>query len=140
MSRPPLTRPPAGPRGRVGASAEDAAAAHLVRAGWAVLARNLHLDRDEVDILAREGGPGGVLVVVEVRSVSGRSFGSPLESVDRRKVARLYRATMTLRRAGHPTLSPSLLRGRAWRVDLLTMRRSPDGWTVEHHLRGLAPP
>lgn len=139
MSRPPLTRP-AGPRGRVGAAAEDAAAAHLMRAGWAVLARNLRLDRDEVDILACEGGPEGVLVVVEVRSASGRSFGSPLESVDRRKVWRLYRATMMLRREGHPALSPSLLRGRAWRVDLLTMRRGQDGWTVEHHLRGLAPP
>ena len=140
MSRPPLARPPAGPRGRVGAAAEDAAAAHLARSGWVLLARNLRLDRDEVDILAQEGGAAGVLVVVEVRSVSGRSFGSPLESVDRRKVSRLYRATMTLRREGHPTLSPSLLCCRAWRVDLLAMRRGPDGWTVEHHLRGLAPP
>ena len=49
-------RPPAGPRGAIGAAAEDAAAAHLAGLGWQVLARNLRVGRDELDIVALEPG------------------------------------------------------------------------------------
>ena len=139
MSPPAHPRPPAGPRGAIGAAAEEAAAAHLVGAGWTVLARNLRVGSDEVDILAQEGGPLGALVLVEVRSASGGSFGSPLESVDRRKVSRLYRAAMALRREGHAALPPTPPGGHAWRVDLLALRRDGAAWTVECHVRGLAP-
>ena len=136
----PTQRAPAGPRGAIGAAAETAAAAVLRRRGWVVLGRNLRVGRDEIDILAREPGPPSVLVVVEVRAHSGSRFGSPLESVDDRKVARLYRAAWALRRHGHPAVAEVDLALLRWRVDLLTLRHSAAGeWLVEQHLRGLQP-
>ena len=42
-------RPPAGPRGLVGALAEDAAAEHLIGLGWSILARNLRVAADEIE-------------------------------------------------------------------------------------------
>lgn len=136
---PPRDRPPTGPRGRAGAAAEAAAAAHLVALGWTVLARNVRVGPDEIDLVARAPEPRCELVVVEVRGRSGPAFGSPLESVDGPKVARLYRAMAALRRDGHPSVGPGPLTHLS-RVDLLTMSRTRSGWAVEAHLRGLEPP
>jgi uncharacterized protein (TIGR00252 family) len=134
----PKEHPPAGPRGRTGASAEAAAAAWLAGQGWTVLARNVRIERHELDILARD--PQAILAVVEVRGRSGPSFGSGVESVDARKVSRLYRAAAALRRAGHPAVGPGPL-SRPLRVDLVTLRRDARGsWQVSAHLRGLEPP
>ena len=134
-------RPPSGPRGLVGAAAEDAAAGHLAGLGWQILGRNLRLGEDELDIVALEPGRRATLVVVEVRSRSGTRFGSATESVDGRKVARLYRAALSLRRGGHPFIDLEIAGLPSWRVDLLAMARARDGgWDVEQHLRGLAPP
>jgi putative endonuclease len=134
-------RPPSGPRGIVGAAAEDAAAAHLESLGWRVLARHLRVGGDEIDTVASEPGTDPVLVIVEVRSRSGPRFGSPLESVDARKVARLYRAARSLRRGGHPAIRAGDLAARAWRIDLLALTRTAGSeWSVAGHLHGLAAP
>ena len=134
-------RPPAGPRGAIGAAGEAAATERLRDLGWLVLGRNLRVGPDELDVVALEPGRPPTLVIVEVRSRTGSRFGAAAESVDDRKVARLYRATMALRRVGHPTIDPELTGLTSWRVDLVTMGRRQDGaWAVEGHLRGLAPP
>jgi putative endonuclease len=139
MDRP--ERPPAGPRGLLGAAAEEAAADHLAGEGWSVVARNVRLGDDEIDIVALEPGSPPTVVVVEVRSRSGPRYGTAVESVDARKVARLYRASRSLRRAGHPAVGIGPAGTSAWRVDLLALRwTSRDGWVVEAHLRGLTPP
>ena len=136
-----VERPPAGPRGVVGAAAEEAVARHLEGLGWTVIARNIRVGDDEVDIVAREPGANGATVIVEVRSRSGPGFGAAVESVDARKVGRLYRAAWGLHRDGHPAVRLSGRSGAEWRVDLLTARRRPDGgWEVDRHVRGLAPP
>jgi len=136
-----LERPPAGPRGIIGAAAEDAAVEHLRASGWTILARNLRIGDDEIDIVALEPGRRPTLVVVEVRSRSGPRFGAAVESVDARKVARLYRAAMSLRRTGHPSVALARGRRTLWRVDLITLSRAAGrSWTVETHLRGLMPP
>lgn len=133
-------RAPAGPRGAIGAAAEQAAAEHLRELGWVVLARNVRLGEQEIDIIALERGRPRTLVIVEVRSRSGPNFGAAVESVDARKVARLYGAALRLQRSGHDALTEDALR-LPWRVDLLTLRREGRGrWRVESHLRGLAPP
>jgi len=137
-----LDRPPAGPRGIVGAAAEDAAAAHLVELGWTIAARNVRIGSDELDIVALDPGPRPALVIVEVRSTSGPRFGAAVESVDTRKVVRLYRAAHALRRGGHGALPLWYARASEWRVDLLTLHR-PRGaaaWTIGVHVRGLTPP
>lgn len=105
-----------------------------------ILARNVRLGEQEIDIVALEHGRPRTLVIVEVRSRSGPNFGAAVESVDARKVARLYGAALRLHQTGHDALSAGALR-LPWRVDLLTLRREGRArWRVEGHLRGLAPP
>jgi len=76
------------PRGD-GAAAERAAARHLERAGLRVVARNCRSPFGEIDLVMRDGD---ALVFVEVRFRAREDFGTPAESVDRRKQQRL-RAT-----------------------------------------------
>jgi putative endonuclease len=77
------------PRPARGRAAEDAAAEFLARRGYAIVARNVWLCGAELDLVARDGD---VVVFVEVRSRSHRRFGSPVETVGARKIARVARA------------------------------------------------
>ena len=123
-------------RQRRGAAAEEEAVAYVERLGWRVLARNLKLARDEIDILGIDPGPPAALVVVEVRSLRTAAFGEPEERVDRAKVGRLYRALAAL--------GGSLETGQGMgrlprRVDLVIVDRRP-GRSEIRHLRSLEPP
>ena len=119
-----------------GAAGEEAAAAYLVALGWHVVARNVKVGRDEVDILAVEPGPPKTLVVVEVRSLRTAAFGYPEERVDRLKVGRLYRAVAGL---GSVLESDEGLDRLPRRVDLVIVDRR-SGRTEIRHLRALEPP
>jgi len=72
-----------------GRAAEQAAASFLSRSGYEIVARNVWLCGAELDLVAHDGD---VLVFVEVRSRSNRRFGSPVETVRARKIARVARA------------------------------------------------
>jgi putative endonuclease len=123
-------------RQRRGAAAEEIAAAHVIGLGWRVIARNVKLGRDEVDILAVDPGPPTCLVNVEVRSLSVSAFGEPEERVDRGKVARLYRALHAV--AAGLGSEPKLAR-LSRRVDLVIVDRR-SGAPVIRHLKALEPP
>lgn len=71
----------------LGAACEQAAAAHLIAAGYQIAARNFRTRRGEVDLIAR--GRCGTIVFVEVKARRGRAFGSGRESVGARKQATL---------------------------------------------------
>ena len=71
-----------------GRASEGLAEAHLRSLGYGILARNYRCRYGEVDLVAREGG---TLVFVEVRGRSGRSHGTPEESVTVRKQQHLWR-------------------------------------------------
>lgn len=73
----------------VGARAEQLAVEHLEAQGYRVLARNHRGDGGEVDVIAWDGP---VLCFVEVRARATTDFGDPLETIDRRKIARVARA------------------------------------------------
>ena len=79
----------ADPRPARGRAAEAAAATFLGRQGYEIVARNVWLCGAEIDLVAWDGE---VLVFVEVRSRSNRRFGSPVETVRARKIARIARA------------------------------------------------
>jgi Predicted endonuclease distantly related to archaeal Holliday junction resolvase len=81
---------------RAGDAAERLVAARLAEAGWIVLARNVHVGRHELDLVAVDPGPPPALVVVEVRWRAGRAFGLPEETVDHRKRVRVRAAAYGL--------------------------------------------
>jgi putative endonuclease len=80
----------------LGDAAEATVAEHLVAAGWAVLARNVHVGRGELDIVAVDPGPPAALVAVEVRWRARRDFGLGEETFDWRKRRRIRDAAFGL--------------------------------------------
>ncbi len=84
------------PAQRAGDAAEALVASRLVEAGWTVLARNVHVGRHELDLVAVDPGPPAALVIVEVRWRAGREFGLPEETVDHRKRVRVRAAAYGL--------------------------------------------
>ena len=59
---------------QLGDAAESHVAALLDAAGWSVVARNVHVGRAELDLIAIDPGSPPALVVVEVRWRSGRGL------------------------------------------------------------------
>lgn len=130
-------------RQRHGGSAERLVARHLTQAGWTVLATGVRIGRDEIDIVAIDRGPPPSLVVVEVRSVASSRFGVPEASVDRGKVARLYRGLGALRATGRLP-DGTMLPRMPWRVDLVAVEDAPSlgrglGGPTLRHLKSLEP-
>jgi putative endonuclease len=95
-------------RAETGASGEDAALAHLQRAGLRLVERNYRVAAGparragEVDLIMRE--PDGTLVFVEVRARADASHGGAAASVTSAKQARLIYAAQhyLLRHASPP--------------------------------------
>ncbi|MEP6638076.1 MAG: YraN family protein [Chloroflexota bacterium] len=81
---------------QAGDAAESLVAVRLAAAGWTILARNVHVGRHELDLVAIDPGPPAALVVVEVRWRVTRGFGLPEETVDHRKRARVRAAAYGL--------------------------------------------
>lgn len=84
MPTPPEGRPTA--RMRRGFYAQHAASRRLTDIGFRILEENYRCRWGEVDIVAIEDD---CLVIVEVRSRSGRGFGTPEESITSTKARRL---------------------------------------------------
>jgi len=112
----------------VGRYGEDVAARHLSEHGLVVLQRNWRCELGEIDIIAREGD---CLVVIEVKTRRSDAYGSPLEAVTPRKVARL-------RRLAARWLAESGLHPPAVRIDVVAVRRPPSGPAQVEHLRAVA--
>ena len=71
--------PPSDPRRQLGDHGEDLAAAALKQQGYKILERNYVTPLGEIDLIARQGK---VVVVVEVKTRRGSSFGAPQEAVN----------------------------------------------------------
>jgi putative endonuclease len=81
---------------QAGDTAESLVLVRLLASGWTVLARNVHVGRHELDLVAVDPGPPASLVVVEVRWRASRGFGLPEETVDHRKRTHVRMATYGL--------------------------------------------
>src|SRR5688500_6112509 len=111
-------------RRRLGDRAESLVAGQLAALGWTILAANVRVDRDEVDLIGIEPGLPPTLVFVEVRSRTSAAFGPPEESVDAAKIARVYCAAFAVLRARRLPDGRSLPPLR-WRVDLVSVDARP---------------
>jgi putative endonuclease len=81
---------------QAGDAAESLVLVRLLESGWTVLARNVHVGRHELDLVAVDPGPPRALVIVEVRWRASRGFGFGEETVDHRKRSRLRLAAYGL--------------------------------------------
>jgi len=123
---------------RIGDDEEAVTAARLEAAGWTILARNLRLGRDEVDILATDPGPPPALVIVEVRYRGRRDFGVAEETLDWRKRRAIRRAAGTLLERGSLP-DGSRLPALPLRIDLVAVDIGTDGDPSVRHHRGIRP-
>jgi putative endonuclease len=105
-----------------GEAAERLAATHLERAGLSLLTHNYRSPFGEIDLVMQQGE---TTVFVEVRFRRRLDFGSPAETVDTRKQARL-RAT-----AEHFLQRHRWASKKPCRFDIVAVTRGPNGDNVE---------
>ncbi|MFN4262863.1 MAG: YraN family protein [Thioalkalivibrionaceae bacterium] len=89
-------------RAELGVAAEQIATDDLKRRGFKILARNVRLGADELDIVA---AVGSTLVIAEIRMRSRRDFGGAAASVDANKQHKLRRGVERWLQA-HPHAGP----------------------------------
>ncbi|WP_084961367.1 YraN family protein [Thermoactinospora rubra] len=110
----------------LGRHGEEVAARYLRDRGMRILERNWRCAQGEIDIIAQDGDD---LVVVEVRTRSGRSHGTALESVRPGKLSRL-RALAARWLAAQPCAF------RTVRVDVIALERFAGDFALRH-VRGV---
>ena len=114
---------------QAGDAAETLVADRLSEAGWTIVARNVHVGRHEIDLVAIDPGPPAALVVIEVRWRTGRDFGLAEETVDHRKRVRIRAAAYGLLERGTlPDGSP--VPRLPLRFDLVAVE---PGGRIRHH-------
>ncbi|MDP9860935.1 MULTISPECIES: YraN family protein [Streptosporangium] len=110
----------------LGRHGEQVAVDYLLAHGMQILDRNWRCPDGEIDVVAREGR---ALVVVEVKTRSGRSHGTAFEAVTEAKLSRLRRLAVRWL-ATRPERYGSI------RVDVIALERFA-GDLVLRHERGV---
>jgi putative endonuclease len=105
-------------RQETGRWGEAQAERFLKRKRYRILGRRVRMGRrDEIDLVARDGG---ALVFVEVKTRQDESFGRPMSAVDKRKRHALCRAAVRyLKEAGWPDV--------CFRFDVVEVIRDSEG-------------
>ena len=111
----------------LGRYAEDLAAKYLVSIGWRVLARNVWNQYGELDIVAADMREKD-LVIVEVRCRTKNKIQDAIDSIDRRKMNALLRASNEY--------IDSIGWEGFWRIDLIAVtideKNSLEDWELQH--------
>jgi putative endonuclease len=100
-----------------GIKGEEAAERYLLQQGYEILEKNFHSQQGEIDIVARHKT---VLVFVEVKNYSFRSYGTPLGAVRKSKRESIIHAARTY-------LLKNNIKGVNCRFDVVTIYRRPNG-------------
>jgi putative endonuclease len=112
-----------------GTAGERAAARHLVRRGWRILARNWHGAGGELDLVASRRG---LVAICEVKTRRHRSaLEEPITAAQRERIGRAAAAYL----AARPELA-----GHAVRFDLLSVWRDAGRTRVRHVPGAFEPP
>lgn len=109
----------------LGRAGEDRAARYFEELGFAVLARNWRCRAGELDLVVADAD---AVVVVEVKTRRSDDFGHPLEAIDARKRARLWRLAMAWAGAHRDQMQ-----GRRLRIDAIGLTGAdPAAARLEH--------
>lgn len=127
-------------RGRTGIVAERVARRYLEALGWTILGANVLVGRGELDLVALDPDAPDTLVVIEVRGARTGLFGAPEESIDGRKLVRIWAGGHAILRSAWPPLE-GVVRPRWVRVDVVSVGLHPAlgtdaGGPQVRHLRG----
>jgi putative endonuclease len=98
-------------RKTLGNRGEWLAAQRLESLGYTIRTRNWRCPVGELDIVAEKDG---VLIFVEVRTRHGDKFGTPEESINKRKQAKLLETSQTYLEEHHAE-------DRNWRIDVVAI-------------------
>ncbi len=110
---------------KIGRKGESIAADYLASKGWKILVRNYRTARGEIDLIAEDGD---VLVFVEVKNYSSRSFYLPSFSIDKNKRQCIIKSAKTY-------LFINNIRDVNCRFDVLTIYKNPKGIDcIEHYV------
>jgi putative endonuclease len=71
---------------KTGKQNEDKAVDYLIKNGYTILDRNFYTKYGEIDIVAYKDD---TIVIVEVRSLCSKTFGTPQESVNHSKIRKI---------------------------------------------------
>jgi len=93
---------------------ESTAADYLERKGYVILAKNIRTPYGEIDIVA---SLQNLLIFIEVKTRSSRSFGMPEESLTARKLARMRAC------AEHYAVTHDI---DTWQCDAISIEGQPD--------------
>lgn len=116
---------------QIGVSGEDLACAELERQGMHILERNWRCQLGEIDIVAAEDGPTGlILVFCEVKCRSGLGFGHPLEAITYTKMRTLRQLAAVWMRE-HRVKAPSI------RLDAIGVVLQPGFEPTLKHVRAV---
>ena len=108
-------------RVRLGKRGEELASGYLRAAGCGILAANYRCPWGEIDLVARDGEE---LAFVEVRTRRTATFGSPQESITRRKADHLVAAAQHyLQNHARENDGEEI----PWRIDLVSIRLTDNG-------------
>ena len=100
-----------------GIKGEEIAENYLLQQGYQILEKNFHSQQGEIDIVARDRD---ILVFVEVKNYSFRSFGSPVGAVRKSKRESIIHAARTY-------LLKNKIKDVNCRFDVVTIYRRPNG-------------
>lgn len=124
-------------RGALGRFGEDLAARWLGGAGLTVLERNWRCRAGEIDIVAREAGEDGALVVCEVKTRRAGAYQHPMAGLTPDKVARLRELAQRWLADRWLAVHPVPPAGGV-RIDLVGVLLPRRGAPLVEHVRGVA--
>jgi putative endonuclease len=121
-------------RQELGRWGESIAADYLCDQGYKILARNARTPYGEIDLVAQQDSeptPDSptlqvMIVFVEVKTRTSKTFGYPEESVTHRKQINLVSASQHYLQE-HPELDID------WRIDVIAIERYPEREPIIHH-------
>ncbi len=114
---------------QVGEVGEKAARNYLEQLGYRIIETNYRCKLGEIDIIARDLD---TIVIVEVRTKTGKAFGSPEESITGAKAQKLHRLALFY-------LQSVYRREVSSRIDLVAVMLDKDSHAVRsiNHIRGI---
>jgi len=78
-------------RRQIGNRGEDLAVSYLKKKGYRILEKNYRVQKGEIDIIAKDKN---IIVFVEVKTRNTDQYGTPQESVDKRKQRQLLKLAL----------------------------------------------